>query len=142
MTISQNGIQLIKQFEGLRTKAYKALPSEKYYTIGYGHYGPDVAHSMVITEYQAEVMLLADLPKYEYAVRKYENIYHWTQNQYDALVSFAYNLGPASIDQLTKNGTRTIKQIIDHIPLYCKSGGQIIRGLQLRRNTEKNLFRA
>ena len=42
MKTSQNGINLIKQFEGVRLEAYKAVPTEEHYTIGYGHYGPDV----------------------------------------------------------------------------------------------------
>ena len=49
MKISENGISLIKSFEGLRLKAYKAVSTEEYYTIGYGHYGADVAADMVIT---------------------------------------------------------------------------------------------
>lgn len=49
MTTSKNGIDLIKQFEGCRLKAYKALPSEQYYTIGYGHYGADVTAGMTIS---------------------------------------------------------------------------------------------
>ena len=57
MSISQNGIDLIKSFEGCRLEAYKALSTEQYYTIGWGHYGPDVTAGMKITQEQADAML-------------------------------------------------------------------------------------
>ena len=67
MKTSENGISLIKSFEGLRLKAYKAVSTEEYYTIGYGHYGADVAKDMVITEEQAEMLRSGD----EYEIRFY-----------------------------------------------------------------------
>lgn len=63
MVTSQSGINLIKKYEGLRLKAYKALPTEKYYTIGYGHYGIDVKQGQEITEQDAELLLKYDLKK-------------------------------------------------------------------------------
>lgn len=136
--ISINGLNLIKSFEGCRLKAYKALPSEKYYTIGYGHYGADVLPNLRITQYQAELLLLKDLARFCAAVNKYDYKYRWTQNEFDALVSFAYNIG--NIDQLTAKGTRTKAQIADKIPAYCKSGKKVIPGLVRRRNAERALF--
>ena len=59
MKTSANGINLIKQFEGCRLKAYKPIAAEKYYTIGYGHYGPDVSANMTITQAQADAFLVA-----------------------------------------------------------------------------------
>lgn len=136
--ISVNGLNLIKSFERCRLKAYKALSTEKFYTIGYGHYGADVLPNLRITQYQAELLLLKDLARFCAAVNKYDYKYKWTQNEFDALVSFAYNIG--NIDQLTAKGTRTKSQIADKIPAYCKSGKKVIPGLVRRRAAERALF--
>lgn len=136
--ISINGLNLIKSFEDCRLKAYKALSTEKFYTIGYGHYGADVLPNLRITQYQAELLLLKDLARFCAAVNKYDYKYRWTQNEFDALVSFAYNIG--NIDQLTAKGTRTKTQIADKIPAYCKSGKKAIPGLVRRRTAERALF--
>lgn len=138
MKTSQNGINLIKQFEGIRLVAYKAVPSEKYFSIGVGHYGSDVHEGMTITESQAELFLKNDLVKFEQKVNKYMPNYNFTQNEYDAMVSFAYNVG--SIDQLTANGTRTMAQIADKIRAYNKAGGRVLQGLVKRRQAEYELF--
>lgn len=138
MKTSNNGINLIKSFEGVRLTAYKAVATEKYYTIGYGHYGADVKAGMKITQAQADEYLKADLAKFEAKVDKYQTQYNFNQNQYDALVSFAYNVG--NIDGLTKKGTRTIEQIANSFKLYNKSGGKVLQGLVNRRAKEKALF--
>lgn len=138
MKVSQEGINLIKQFEGVRLVAYKAVPTEKYYSIGYGHYGSDVSANMTISESQAEAFLRADLVKFEQKVNKYMPHYNFTQNEYDAMVSFAFNVG--NIDQLTANGTRTMQQIADKITAYNKAGGKVLQGLVRRRQAEKDLF--
>ena len=136
--ISVNGLNLIKSFEGCRLKAYKPVKTEKYYTIGYGHYGADVAPNAVITQYQAELFLLKDIARFCAAVNKYDHIYHWSQNEFDALVSFAFNIG--NIDQLTAKGTRSKSVIADKILLYNKSGKKVLPGLVRRRIAERNLF--
>ena len=136
MQISENGLQLIEQFEGLRLTAYK-VGKEKYYTIGYGHNGSDVAAGMTITQEQAEVYLRQDVAEAEAAVNKYSG-YGFNQNQFDALVSFAYNVG--NIDQLTANGTRSIEQISAKLPEYVYSSGVKMQGLVNRRAAEKALF--
>ena len=138
MKVSQNGIELLKQFEGCRLTAYKCLPSEAYYTIGYGHYGADVKIGMKITQKEAEDLLKKDLERYEYQVNCYDNIYHWSQNEFDALLSFAYNLG--SIHQLTNYGKRDKKTIAEKMILYVNSGGVKIPGLVTRRKKEQELF--
>ena len=138
MKISKAGINLITSFESCRLKAYKALPTEEYYTIGYGHYGPDVTPGMSITKNVAEQLFAKDLVKFEKLVSKYDHIYHYTQNEFDALVSFAYNVG--SIDQLTAYGTRNKATIAGKIPLYNKSGDRTIAGLVRRRAAEQDMF--
>ena len=138
MKISKNGIELIKCFESFSPKACKCLATEKYYTIGYGHYGADVKENQTITKAQAEELLQKDLEKFEQKVNKYNNVYNFNQNQFDALVSFCYNVG--NIDQLTAKGTRTIKEISEKILAYNKSGGKVINGLTNRRKKEQELF--
>ena len=138
MKISKNGIELIKCFESFSPKACKCLATEKYYTIGYGHYGADVKENQTITKEQAEELLQKDLEKFEQKVNKYNNVYNFNQNQFDSLVSFCYNVG--NIDQLTAKGTRTIKEISEKILAYNKSGGKVINGLTNRRKKEKELF--
>lgn len=136
MKISQNGINLIKTFEGVRLKAYKCVPTEKYCTIGYGHYG--VEAGLVITMEEAEQILISDLAKFEAKVNKYHETYQFNQNQFDALVSFAYNVG--NIDTLTAKGTRSFEEISDKMLEYNKSGGKVLAGLTRRRKTEQALF--
>lgn len=138
MKTSQRGIDLIKQFEGFRAQAYKCLITEKYYTIGYGHYGPDVRFGQVITQREAEDLLKRDIERFEGAVNKYYYTYEFNQSEFDALVSFAYNIG--SIDQLTANGTRSKEVIAEKILLYVNSGGHRIEGLVRRRKMEHDLF--
>lgn len=127
---------MIKKFEGLRLTAYKPMPHEKKFTIGYGHYG--VNEGMKITKAQAEQYLIKDIEKFENQVNKYQSIYLFNQNQFDALVSFAYNLG--TIKGLTKNGTRTKSDIGCEILLYHHSGGKNVKGLVDRRIEERKLY--
>lgn len=86
MKISNNGISLIKQFEGCKLKAYRCPAGVP--TIGYGH-TKGVKMGQAITQEQAEEYLREDLEKYENNVMKYFNKYKWNQNEFDALVSFA-----------------------------------------------------
>ena len=138
MRISENGIELIKRFEGCRLIAYKAVKTEEYYTIGYGHYGADVFKGMTISQLQAEEYLKKDLEKFENYVKNCVTTFSPTQNQFDALVSFTYNCGLASLQKLTKG--RTAEQIAKHITSYVFSGSQKLEGLVKRRNAEKELF--
>ena len=138
MKISENGLNLIISFEGFCPKATKAVKTEKYYTIGYGHYGKDVDEKQTITKEKALLLLKKDIKRFETKVMKYNNCYNFTQNEFDALVSFAYNVG--SIDKLTAKGTRTKKEIADAMLLYIKSGGNVLDGLRKRRIRERELF--
>lgn len=138
MNISDKGIALIKRFEGLRLKAYKAVTSEKYYTIGYGHYGKDVKADMVITEAQAEVYLRRDLRTAERAVNGLSLTRLMTQGQYDALVSFTFNCGSGNLRTLTSG--RSLNTIGEKMILYNKAGGKKLEGLVRRRKAEQDLF--
>lgn len=136
--ISPKGLNLIKSFEGLRLEAYKPVKTEKYYTIGYGHYGADVKAGQKISLMYAELLLLQDLKRFEANVNSYDYKYRWTQNEYDALVSFAYNIG--SINQLTANGKRTKAEIGDAMLKYVKAGNKTLPGLVARRTKERALY--
>lgn len=135
MKTSQTGIDLIKKFEGCRLDAYKCPGG--VWTIGYGHTAGVTAGQKISTA-QAEAYLRADLEKFEKLVAKYDSKYRWTQNEFDAMVSFAYNLG--SIDKLTAKGTRTKNVIAEKILLYNKAGGKVLAGLTKRRQAERELF--
>lgn len=135
MKISNKGLAIIKKYEGCHLTAYKCPAGVP--TIGYGHTS-GVKMGQTITQEQAEAYLKQDVAAAEKNVNSFDSTYHWNQNQFDALVSFAYNLG--SINQLTANGTRTITQIAEKIPAYCKSGGKTLNGLVKRRAEELELF--
>lgn len=141
MQISSNGLELIKKYEGCRLKAYKPIPAEKYWTIGWGHYGADVKEGMTITQEQADKMLIEDMARYEEAVNNTCDYLNLNQNQFDALVSFTYNCGAGNLQQLTKNKRRNIEEIASHIELYNKGAdGKTLAGLVRRRKEEKELF--
>ena len=136
MEIGQAGIDLIKQYEGCRLTAYKCPAG--VWTIGYGHTGSDVKDGLTITPVKAEQLLKADLAKFEKHVQNFDSKYHWNQNEFDALVSFAFNVG--SINQLTANKTRTKAQIAQAMLLYNKANGKVLPGLTKRRQAERQLF--
>lgn len=136
MKASNNCYNLIMKFEGCRLTAYKPIPQETYWTIGYGHYGKDVKQGMVITQTQALSYLMCDVKRFENAVNKLNLML--TQNQFDALVSFTYNCGEANLKALVKN--RTLTQIADAMLLYNKGSGKVLKGLVKRRQEERTLF--
>ncbi len=131
----QAGLDLIKQFEGCRLTAYRCPAG--VWTIGYGHTA-GVAAGQRITQEEADRLLVSDAEKYEKKVNKYHDRYTWRQNEFDALVSFAFNVG--SIDQLTANGTRSRAVIAEKIMAYNKAAGKPLAGLTKRRQAEQNLF--
>ncbi len=137
MKTGKAGIELIKKFEGCRLEAYRCPAG--VWTIGYGH-TVGVQKGQKISAAQAEAYLRADLDKYEKKVEKYADRYRWSQNEFDAMVSFAYNLG--SIDKLTANGIRSKTVIAEKILLYNKAGGKELAGLTKRREAERELFLA
>ena len=134
MDISQNGIDLIKQFEGCSLSAYKC--SRGIWTIGWGHTA-GVKQGDRITQEKADELLKNDLKIYEAHVASIVKI-PLKQNEFDALVSFCYNCGQANLKMLVKN--RNTAQIADAILLYNKSGSKTLAGLVKRRTAERNLF--
>ena len=144
MKISQKGIELIKEFEGCRLTAYR--DSVNVITIGWGTTNADrditgtsIYMGMTISQATADEWLEKSVNnKYAPLVDKYNSTYHFNQNQFDALVSFAYNLG--SIDSLVAYGKRSISEISNKILAYDKANGQTLAGLTRRRKAEKELF--
>lgn len=134
MKASKNCIELIKKFEGCKLKAYKDAAG--VLTIGYGH-TKNVKATDVITQSEADAFLVSDLERFEANVNSYK-MYSFNQNEFDALVSFAFNMG--SIRGLTNNGKRTKYQIAQKIQAYVNAGGKKLNGLVKRRKAEYDLF--
>ena len=135
MKASSKGINLIKEYEGCRLKAYKCPAG--VWTIGYGHTS-GVKEGQVITLEKALSLLKDDLKKHEKHVESFRKKYNWNQNQFDALTSFTYNLGPGCLDTLV-NG-RNAKTVASKMLLYNKAGGRVLEGLKRRRKAEQQLF--
>lgn len=140
-SLGSSGLDLIKSFEGCRLTAYKPVSTEKYWTIGWGHYGSDVTQGMKITQARADELLLQDVAD---SVSFVNNPVYvpitasLNQNQFDALVSFTFNCGAGNLKTLCAN--RTAAQIAAKIPAYNKSGGKVLNGLVRRRAAEQALF--
>lgn len=141
MTINQDGLNLIKSFEGLYLDAY--LDPIGIPTIGYGH-TQGVEEGMTITEAQAEELLRKDLAEFESAVSEAVEV-EIDENQFSALVSFSFNLGAGSLFESTL--LKLLNQgdfqgAADQFPIWNKAGGQELEGLTRRRQAERALFLA
>lgn len=137
-TISAAGIALIKRFEGCRLTAYKC--SAGVWTIGYGHTS-GVHSGQVITQAQADALLRQDLEKFERYVNSTAYVpitAQLNENQFAALVSFAFNCGQGNLKRLCA-GRNTV-QIAAAMPQYCKAAGRKLPGLVQRRAAEVALF--
>ena len=136
--IGQAGLALIKQFEGCRLTAYQC--SAGVWTIGYGH-TVGVYKGMKITQKKAEAYLLQDVAKFEKYINNPSYVpftAQLNQNQFDALVSFAFNLGQGNVKKLCTG--RTMNQIPSAMQRYCKAAGKTLPGLQRRRKAEAALY--
>lgn len=147
MKTSQKGIDLIKEFEGLRLTAY--YDAVGVLTIGYGHTNRSasadkypVYPGQTITAAQAETILKADLIVFENAVLR--NVtYPVNQNQFDALVSFTFNLGEGNLRSSTllqKLNNGDILGAANEFDRWVYAGGKKLEGLVRRRAAEKALF--
>jgi len=140
---NQAGIELIKSFEGLELKAYPDPGTGgDPWTIGYGHTGPEVVKGNTITKEEAERLLRQDLDKFEQAVEKLITV-PLTDNQFAALVSFAYNCGPRNLENSTlrkKLQARDYAGAAEQFKVWVKAAGKTLPGLVRRRNAESQLF--
>lgn len=131
-------IQKLKEFEGLRLVAYKPTKAERWYTIGYGHCAGDVRAGMRINEEKAEELLNRDLFFVEKFVNGIPKVR--TQGQFDALVSFTYNVGVGNLKKSTllkkiMHDASTI-EIQSEFMRWVYSGGKQLDGLVTRRRWE------
>lgn len=157
MNISK-GLELIKQFEGCKLYTYDDYNEKRLYkgqtpkgvaTIGWGMIESDYKYSGVhvwvnktpytITQKVADESFEKLIrSKYVPKVDKFDKIYHWNENQYNAMLSFVYNIG--SLDGLTQGGVRSNKVIAQKLLEYNKAGGRVLNGLTRRRLAEQKLF--
>lgn len=142
MRVSQKGIDLIKKFEGIRLKSY-VCPAGVL-TIGYGHTGSDVYPNQQITEEEAERLLWKDTESSQQTVSSFVTV-KINQNEYDALVSFVFNIGPTAfvnstlLKLLNKGADR--KVVAAEFGRWVKAGSdQPVPGLVRRREEERKLF--
>ncbi|WP_179038247.1 lysozyme [Limnobaculum xujianqingii] len=142
MITSQKGIDLIKQFEGLELKAYPdPATGGKPWTIGYGH-TEDVKQGDKISELEAEEFLKDDLKLFEAEVSRLVKV-SINQNQFDALVSFAFNLGSNAL-----KGSTLLKRLnegnfhsaADQFTRWVYANNKFMQGLYNRRQAERELF--
>lgn len=145
MQTSADGLKLIKNFEGERLQAY--LCPAGIWTIGYGHTDaaglPKVVPGMVITKRDAEDILRRDLRQYENTVSDAVKV-ALTQNQFDALVSFCYNVGAGAFRKsslLTKLNRGDYDAVPSELMKWNKGGGKELPGLTRRRRAEAALWR-
>lgn len=139
MRTSQKGVSLIKSFEGLRLKSYQ--DSVGVWTIGYGA-TRGITAGMTITSEQAERMLVNDIGRFEPEIERLVKV-PLNQAQWDALMSFTYNLGAANL------GSSTLLKLLnagdyagaaEQFPRWNKAGGQVLAGLTKRRLAERAMF--
>ena len=139
MKISQEGIALIKKFEGCELEAYKCAAG--VLTIGYGH-TKGVTEGMQITKAQADEMLVEELATYEsYVSDAVEN--QLDQCMFDALVSWTYNLGPTNLlssTMLKVLNTGEYEEVPAQLKRWNKASGKVLEGLVRRREAEALLF--
>lgn len=144
MRVSDAGIALIKSFEGLELEAYPdpATGGEPW-TIGYGHTG-EVTPGMVITEAEADELLLQDVAQFEMCVNGALQV-PVTQGQFDALVSFAFNLGCRNLRNSTLlaklNAGDNVGAAAEFVR-WNRAAGKVMAGLTRRREAERDLFNA
>nr|WP_269841901.1 lysozyme [Enterobacter asburiae] len=144
MQTSDKGIALIKQFEGCKLTAYQ--DSVGVWTIGYGWTklvdGKPIRAGMTIKQETAERLLKTGLVSYESDVSRLVKV-GLTQGQFDALVSFTYNLGARSLSTSTllrKLNAGDYAGAADEFLRWNKAGGNVLNGLTRRREAERALF--
>ena len=146
MNVSKAGIALIKHHEGVRSRPYRCPAN--LWTVGVGHLIGDGKHlpdtwNRTFTEAEIDGILKSDLRRFELGVHKMLPNVPLRQHEFDALVSFCFNLGlgcfqRSTLRQALLRGNK--KAAMESLVKYCRAGGKILRGLQIRRLDEKALF--
>lgn len=145
MKMSAAGLAIVKEFEGLRLKAYKCPAA--VWTIGYGHTSaagePEVTPKLEVTKEECEAILKRDMKQYEDGVNKLVKV-GLTQGQFDALVDFAYNAGVGALQKSTllkKVNAGKFDEVPAEFMKWTKGGGKELPGLVRRRRAEVKLWR-
>jgi len=146
VNVSKAGIALIKHHEGVRNRPYRCPAN--LYTVGVGHLigdGKSLPESWNRTFTEAEIdgLLKSDLRRFELGVHKMLPNVPLRQHEFDAIISFCFNLGlgcfqRSTLRQALLRGDK--KAAMESLVKYCRAGGKILRGLQIRRLDEKALF--
>ena len=140
--LQQSDINQIKKFEGLSLRAYKPVPTERFYTIGYGHYGADVKANQVITEKEAESLLRKDLEKFEDYVNNLNVCKRYSE--FASLTDFAFNLGTAALGRSTLlkyiRAKKPEQYIREEFGKWVNSKGMRLKGLVIRRQWEADRY--
>jgi lysozyme len=145
MKTSQRGIELIKHFEGVRSRPYRCAAG--LFTVGVGHLignGKSLPESWnrTFTEEEINALLIRDLNRFEQGIRMYIKV-PLRQCEHDSLCSFAFNLGLGTLQRSTlrqKINRGDKEGAAKEILKYCRAGGKIIKGLQRRREAEYKMF--
>ena len=140
MHISEKGLDLIKKYEGLKLTAY--LCPANVWTIGYGSTGKHVKQGMTITEEEADQLLKDDVSRFEDCINDGIDV-ELTQEEFDALVCFAFNVGcgafmGSTLRKLINEGKKTAAA--QQFLRWDKAGGKVLAGLARRRADERALF--
>lgn len=135
--VSDAGVSFIKAHEGLSLDAY---PDGQGWSIGYGHHGNDVYYGLTITEALADQLLKSDLEKFENAVEGMLDL-PATQEEFDALVSYAYNCGVGALRQSQLLAYVNAGRHADAVEEWTRGWDDALPGLQKRREKEAELYR-
>jgi lysozyme len=144
--VSEHAIKLIKHHEGVRNRPYRCPAG--LWTVGVGHLigdGKSLPDSWnrTFTEIEIDGILKSDLRRFELGVHKMLPNVPLRQHEFDAIISFCFNLGlgcfqRSTLRQALLRGDK--KAAMESLVKYCRAGGKILRGLQIRRLDEKALF--
>lgn len=141
--VSDNGVLFTSLWEQFAPHPYRATAAEQYFTIGYGHYGPDVRAQWVINEARARELLKQDMAV---AVQAVDNIAHQslTQAQFDAVVDLVFNAGAGVIKPTTGTGAALrdgdIETLRQKLSLFINQNGKPVLGLKRRTAGRLALF--
>jgi lysozyme len=146
VNVSKAGIALIKHHEGVRSRPYRCAAN--LWTCGVGHLIGDGKHlpdswNRTFTQEEIDGLLKSDLRRFELGVHKMLPNVPLRQHEFDAIISFCFNLGlgcfqRSTLRQALLRGDK--KAAMESLVKYCRAGGKILRGLQIRRLDEKALF--
>jgi lysozyme len=146
VNVSKAGIALIKHHEGVRSRPYRCAAN--LWTCGVGHLIGDGKHlpdswNRTFTEAEIDGLLKSDLRRFELGVHKMLPNVPLRQHEFDAIISFCFNLGlgcfqRSTLRQALLRGDK--KAAMESLVKYCRAGGKILKGLQIRRLDEKALF--